>query len=67
MTKKTDKTAPPKCDRVNCFACLGRQCRILVDNDFGGRDCPFYKTKDRLEAERARCVLRLRQIGMIIR
>lgn len=27
----------------DCFANRGGVCTCLKDNDFGGRDCPFYK------------------------
>ena len=28
----------------DCFANRGGVCTCLKDNDFGGRDCPFYKS-----------------------
>jgi len=30
----------------DCFANSGGVCTCLKDNDFGGRDCPFYKPAD---------------------
>ncbi len=30
----------------DCFANRGGVCTCLKDNDFGGRDCPFYKPAD---------------------
>lgn len=41
----------PPCDRVECFACEYRSCRILNDNDFGKRDCPFFKTREQFRAD----------------
>ena len=67
MSKKADETAPPVCARVTCFGNMSGKCRVLVDNDFGGRDCPFYKARDQLDEERARCRERLRRLGIIIR
>lgn len=41
-----------KCNKKDCFAYYsdkiddqGEGCDILVDNDFGKRECPFYKPK----------------------
>lgn len=30
---------------ADCFANKGGKCVSLKDNDFGERDCPFYKSK----------------------
>lgn len=32
----------------DCFANSGGVCTCLKDNDFGGRDCPFYKPADKI-------------------
>lgn len=32
-----------KCTHADCFANKGGRCVSLKDNDFGDRDCPFYK------------------------
>lgn len=32
------------CDIVACAANSNRNCTALVDNNFGGKACPFYKT-----------------------
>lgn len=38
------KAAMQKCRmHDDCFANRGGVCTCLKDNDFGGRDCPFYK------------------------
>lgn len=42
----------PECDRNNCFAYSNGECVILTDNDFGARECPFYKTQAQFERER---------------
>ena len=33
----------PPCERSGCFACENGRCKILINNDFGERECPFYK------------------------
>ncbi len=33
----------PPCDRSDCFACANGRCQILTSNDFGKRECPFFK------------------------
>lgn len=36
----------PKCDRHrSCFANKEGWCICLKDNDFGDKDCPFYKNR----------------------
>lgn len=41
------KAEMPKCRmHGDCFANRGGVCICLKDNDFGGRDCPFYKPAD---------------------
>ncbi len=45
-----------KCDKhMDCFANKDGRCVSLKDNNFGGRDCPFYKSnkevsRDEIEA-----------------
>lgn len=41
----------PGCDKHECFACIDGKCIALTDNNFGERDCPFYKTRARLDLE----------------
>lgn len=48
----------PICNKNKCFACENGRCRVLVDNDFHGRPCPFFKTPKRLELEEKRRTLR---------
>ena len=38
----------------DCFANSGGVCTCLKDNDFGGRDCPFYKPADTVLEEQRR-------------
>lgn len=53
MSKKTE--CAPDCDNNKCFAQEFGKCRILINNDFNGRACPFFKTKEQLaEEERKR-------------
>lgn len=41
----------PSCSRYNCFAYDNGKCVILRDNDFGRRECPFFKTQRQLDRE----------------
>ena len=52
MPKKTTEVDPPYCKRADCFANREGRCYCLVDNDFGERPCPFFKTPERLDRER---------------
>ena len=38
----------------DCFANRGGVCTCLKDNDFGGRDCPFYKPADTVRDKQRR-------------
>lgn len=49
----------PDCSKKDCFANNGRTCWVLTSNDFNGRECPFYKTKDQLDTERHATSMRL--------
>ena len=34
----------PNCEKhKDCFANRNGKCICLIDNDFGDKDCPFYK------------------------
>lgn len=49
------KAAMQKCrGRADCFANSGGVCTCLKDNDFGGRDCPFYKPADTVREKQRR-------------
>lgn len=44
--------AMPGCGmRRDCFVNEGGRCACLKDNDFGGRECPFYKPAETLRRE----------------
>lgn len=38
----------------DCFANQEGRCACLKDNDFGGKDCPFYKPADTVRKEQRR-------------
>ena len=41
-----------KCSmHMDCFANRDGRCGCLKDNDFGGRDCPFYKSSRDMSRE----------------
>lgn len=42
----------PTCNNDNCFANNEGRCNCLSDSDFGGRKCPFFKTKKEFERGR---------------
>ena len=49
---KTDYTDErPRCLRTECFANYGDRCSCLTDNDFGRRECPFFKTREQRAKE----------------
>lgn len=44
-------TAPPNlCGQRSCFAYRNGKCACLDDTDFGGKACPFYKTRKQYAA-----------------
>lgn len=52
----------PRCSSVECFACEEGHCLILTNNKFKGKPCPFFKTKEQVLNEQARCKERLANI-----
>lgn len=42
----------PICNREDCFACDGSKCTLLTENDFGDRECPFFKTNEQVAKEK---------------
>ena len=46
VTKIIQNDVEPSCVRSDCFACEDEHCTILTNNDFGKRECPFYKKQD---------------------
>lgn len=47
--------AEPNCAKTKCFACGNGRCRLLIDNNFQGRACPFYKTAKKFALDALRC------------
>ena len=47
----------------DCFANKDGRCICLSDNDFGKKDCPFYKNKTEAENEQRVCRERLISAG----
>lgn len=47
------------CDRDDCAAYFDGICNALRNNDFGDRECPFFKTKEQNEKERKECAIRM--------
>ena len=44
--REPDRSDWPHCSRTSCNRNDRRRCEILTDNDFGGRQCPFYRRRD---------------------
>lgn len=36
----------PRCNKVNCVSNQVGTCRALQDNNFGKKECPFFKPID---------------------
>lgn len=53
----------PKCDAAECAAYEKGRSIALIDNDFGERKCPFFKTKEQAAKEKQQCEKRLAEIG----
>ena len=53
----------PACYEAECAANKDLHCIALTDNNFGGKKCPFFKTKEQNEKERAYCEQRLEALG----
>lgn len=49
----------PPCNVDECFACENGLCLILTSNDFGKRECPFFKTAEQVEREQEYCEMRM--------
>ena len=45
MKREPDRSEWPHCSRTSCNRNDRRRCEILTDNDFGGRECPFYRRR----------------------
>ena len=46
MRKRKKKEVYPACARLECKANKRGDCVCLTDNDFGKRECPFFKEKE---------------------
>ncbi len=57
--KETFKAETCACKVSDCFACKDGGCAALTDNDFGERSCPFFKTSEQVEKERAAAKIRM--------
>lgn len=54
----------PICNKDECAAHKEGHCVILIDNNFGDRDCPFFKTNEQVKKEKAYCMMRMANINM---
>lgn len=52
----------PVCNVTECFGYAEGHCVILVDNNFNGKSCPFFKTQEQVEGEKEYCQNRLADI-----
>lgn len=52
----------PACNMPECFASEEKHCTILTKKEFGGRRCPFFKTREQVEEEREYCRNRMAEI-----
>lgn len=46
------KIREPNCNREDCFACKHGKCVVLNKNNFGGRECPFFKSNEQVAKEK---------------
>lgn len=54
----------PVCDtHPDCHGWKDGKCTVLTNNDFGGRDCPFYKNCDVNRREQRECLDKLIRDG----
>ena len=52
----------PACGMEECAAYMDGHCVALIDNDFGGKKCPFFKTKAQNDEEIVEAEQRLANI-----
>lgn len=60
--KKYKESETPTCCAEECFGCQDGRCTVLSKNNFGTKKCPFFKTREQAETERANCEQRLANI-----
>ena len=51
MTTERANPEWPRCLRTSCFANCADRCSCLDNNEFGNRDCPFYKSREQRAQE----------------
>lgn len=54
----------PTCAATECAACENGRCVTLIDNDFGKRKCPFFKTREQVAQDKAYRDQRLADLGL---
>lgn len=62
------KDIEPVCLQKNitdCFAYSDGKCTVLRNCDFKEKPCPFYKTRGRLEIEKSKCEIRLKNLILL--
>ena len=52
----------PTCGVAECAGCENGHCICLVNNNFGKRKCPFFKTKQQAKREKHYCEQRMANI-----
>lgn len=52
----------PVCDVTECFGCEDGHCIVLIEKNFGERECPFFKTREQVAEEKEYCRNRLADI-----
>lgn len=57
-------TGGKTCLRANCAANRDGRCICLNSTEFRSGICPFYKDRERAEAEKAKCRERLERLGL---
>lgn len=52
----------PVCLTEECFGCEEGRCIVLTKKDFGGRKCPFFKTREQVAKEKEYCRQRMAEL-----
>ena len=52
----------PTCKVVECFGYDDGYCMTLTGNDFGDKECPFFKTREQVAEEREYCRKRMAEL-----
>ena len=40
-----------RCKRLDCRGNIRGECTVLTDNNFGDRECPFFKTRKEFDEQ----------------